>query len=117
MSRIPLLPTYYIGTKKSIDDIMEDKHSVHGEWHWYSTSETPTPNEPVWVILKDSSAYPHPDWVELPHLLDQTPVHTHLLNNTLPHIQAALKSGMTTPTDTTYQMAVKVHKYMPCFKP
>jgi len=117
MSKVPLMPTYYIGNPQSIKDIFDGKHLIHGEWHFYTELEQPAATDAVWVVMKDSDAAPHPAWVALPHLLDQTPVHAHLQGRPDPHVQSALKSTIITPTDSTFNAAQKLHKRMKVFSP
>lgn len=121
MSDIPLLPRYFIGTYQSVQDIVAGKHRVDGTWHaHWAVDPPPADAQHVWVVLRKEEAVPHPDWIEMPHLLDPTPLKQALKDHPAAHVQTALADPVigVAPTDNTYTVAMKMHrKLAPVFKP
>ena len=100
-----------------------------GRYAYWSPHWTPgDPNAPVtgpwlssdshlYIIMHDSTRIPHPEWVELPHLLSPTPVKKHLQTHTEPYVVAALADPVVkiTGNDTMYSVAERLHAQMKVF--
>ncbi len=82
------------------------------------------PGGGIICVLNEESSYPPSDgsWTELPHLLENVPAKfdgiQHVLGATLTVAQRSLAPlGGILPTDTTYQVAMKVNAVFPGFRP
>ena len=74
------------------------KYHPRGHYHWMSLPSG------GYVCVLDSGAEPHPDWTALPHLLDHA-------------TGAGLKDHGCSPSDTMFQVAAKLVKVNPRFRP
>lgn len=109
-----------------------------GACNWWTCDGALTPGEAMFVVMHDELGTPHPNWAELPHPLDTTPVHGHLRTRGKPEHLVKLQDhmgngrGLTdrerkpvpgldplriTQTDTTLSLALKIHAHYPCFRP
>lgn len=80
-------------------------YHCHSEWNYLNL-----PDGSFLVVMFDSHFDPDPDWTELPHLLDSSPIPANV---------AASVGGLVpiTPTDATFHLARKLAAHNPRFHP
>lgn len=122
------LPRYFIGTYQTHLDLAAGKvldanqNPIHVGAYFGWTTDPTQGTSPYFIVMRDRSGTPHPDWVPLPHILDSTPIKSALMPPSGP-IPACVTAACTqamcpmTANDTTYSFAMKLHAHYPVFEP
>ncbi len=121
------LPRYFIGCCRHHEQMVAAKKGEPGyrisqqigRYDCWTPDAARNADSHEWYVMHDAKGIPHPEWVELPHILSPVPVKQHLASHTEPQVIAALahSSLPVTDTDTCYSLVEKLHAKMEVFLP
>lgn len=117
-----MLPRYFVGTGAEhltmTANRKADPHSSEiGEYYCWSPEDPLTPNSVMYYVMRRGDKKAHPDWFELPHILDSNKVKQKLQAANHPAAAKALAHGLVTANDSMFDVVQKVHVQLGVFLP